>query len=162
MERRCRGLTLTGATCKHRVPEGQEHCWVHRGPHCSVCLGSLVTNPTRTLPCDHTFHSRCVDRWKRSCTGPVPTCPMCRAEFDAPLYNCRLIIERVPHNGEAIVTNFITTNVSSIAEGFGIDIQSIAPADARMVADIRFDIEASEELNEVLRDLGLPVVHYSD
>ena len=87
---------------------------------------------------------------------------MCRAEFDAPLYNCRLIIERVPHSGDAIVTNFITTNVSSIAEGFGIDIQSIAPGSTRLVADIHFDIEAGEELNDVLRDLGLPVVHYSD
>lgn len=156
---RCGALTLTGAPCKSRVPEGQDppRCWIHRGPTCSVCFGSLATaSANRTLPCNHVFHSRCVDRWKRSCTGPDPTCPMCRLPFDVPSYRCRLIVERVPADSNSIITDFVTSNISNIMEGFGIDFRSIAPDGGRMVADIQFDIEAHEDLNEVLRELGLP------
>jgi hypothetical protein len=81
---------------------------------------------------------------------------MCRLPFDLPSYRCRLIVERVPADSNSIITDFVTGNVSSIMDGFGIDFRNIAPAGERMVADIQFDIEADEDLNEVLRELGLP------
>jgi hypothetical protein len=81
---------------------------------------------------------------------------MCRVPFDVPSYRCRLIVERVPADSNSIITDFVTSNISNIMEGFGIDFRSIAPDGGRMVADIQFDIEADEDLNEVLRELGLP------
>ena len=163
MSGRCGAVTQSGAPCKSKVPDGQERCWIHRGPQCSVCFGSMVTpQSNRTLPCNHTFHTRCVDRWKRTCHGD-PTCPMCRTPFDCPSYRCRLIIEKVPQNGGPIISDFITSNISSIVEGFGIDFRSIIPRpEARFELDVLFDIEADEDLNQVLRSLGLPAVRGSD
>jgi len=57
------------------------------------------------------------------------------------------------------VTNFETQNVMSIVEGFGLDFRSIVPGgnSGRFYTDIHFDIEPNETLEEVLRELGLPV-----
>lgn len=158
MSGRCGAVTQGGAPCKSKLPDGQERCWIHRGPQCSVCFGSMVSpQANRTLPCNHTFHTRCVDRWKRTCHGD-PTCPMCRTPFDCPTYRCRLIIEKVPNDGSPRVTDFITNNVSSIVDGFGIDFRNLTGPFGHMFADVLFDIEAHEDLSEVLRELGLPAV----
>jgi len=155
MERvKCPALTRLGVPCKSKVPEGQELCWIHRAPQCSVCLGHMTATGNRTLPCNHTFHSRCVDRWKRSRQGD-PTCPMCRAPFDLPKYRCRLIVEQVAPEGQPSVVDFITNNVSSIVDGFGLDFRNIGQ---RMATEIFFDIEQHENLRDVLTQLGLPVV----
>jgi hypothetical protein len=86
---------------------------------------------------------------------------MCRVPFDVPTYRCRLIIEKVTDPPERHVTNFETQNVMSIVEGFGLDFRSLIPGGAagagRFYTDIHFDIEPSEILEDVLRELGLPV-----
>jgi hypothetical protein len=84
---------------------------------------------------------------------------MCREPFDVPIYRCRLIIEKVmAEPPERHVTNFETQNVMSIVEGFGLDFRSLIPGGAagRFYTDIHFDIEPSEILEDVLRELGLP------
>jgi hypothetical protein len=46
----------------------------------------------------------------------------------------------------------------SIVEGFGLDFRTLVPGNAgRFYTDIHFDIEPTETLEEVLRELGLPV-----
>lgn len=155
----CGALTLSGTPCKQKVGAGNERCWQHRGPQCSVCLACMGgQNTTRTLGCGHEFHTKCVERWKQSCTGPDPTCPMCREPFDVPTYRCRLIIERVAPPTERRVSEFETQNVMSIVEGFGLDFRSLVPnTHGRFYTDIHFDIDPDEVLEEVLRELGLPV-----
>lgn len=150
----CGAQTIKGTTCKNRA--GQDgKCWIHRGPQCSVCFASMGPGSERTLPCGHQFHTRCIDRWKRSCTGD-PTCPMCREPFDLPVYRCRLIIERVNDNHVDTI-NYESSNILNIVEGFGLDFRTLNPyAQGRFVTDIHFDIEYDENLNEVLQDLGLP------
>lgn len=153
---RCGAQTAHGTPCRSKVQGGEERCWLHKGPQCSVCLGPMAAQQAnRTLPCGHMFHSRCVDRWKRSCPGD-PTCPMCREPFDLPTYRCRLIIERVSDNQRA-VSNFETQTVQDIVEGFGLDFRAIMPSTGgRLYTDIHFDIEPTEALEEILRELGLP------
>lgn len=152
---RCGAQTAHGTPCRSKVPGGEERCWIHKGPQCSVCLGPMAHQANRTLPCGHVFHSRCVDRWKRSCPTD-PTCPMCREPFDLPTYRCRLIIERVSDNQRA-VSNFDTLNIQEITEGFGLDFRALVPAGSgRMYTDIHFDVEPTEALEEILRELGLP------
>ena len=81
---------------------------------------------------------------------------MCRVPFDVPNYRCRLIIERVQDN-ERDTVDFESTNVASIVEGFGIDFRSLVPsAQGRFFTDIHFDIDPTEALADVLRELGLP------
>jgi hypothetical protein len=44
---------------------------------CSICLNNITTGQDVTsLPCDHMFHSQCIQRWFRR----NATCPVCRAE----------------------------------------------------------------------------------
>ena len=157
--RRCGAQTSSGNPCKQKVPEGAEHCWMHRGAQCAVCLACMGgPSPTRKLGCGHEFHSKCVDRWKASCTSPDPTCPVCREPFDVPTYRCRLIIERVAPPTDRRVTDFETQNVAPIVEGFGLDFRALfAPnAHGRFYTDIHFDIDPTEVLEDVLRTLGLP------
>jgi hypothetical protein len=81
---------------------------------------------------------------------------MCREPFDLPTYRCRLIIERVSDNQRA-VSNFETQSVQDIVEGFGLDFRAITPSSGgRLYTDIHFDVEPSEALEEILRELGLP------
>jgi hypothetical protein len=60
---------------------------------------------------------------------------------------------------ERQVTNFETDNVMSIVEGFGLDFRTLLPGGAagRFYTDIHFDIEPHEDLEDILRELGLPV-----
>ncbi|GJN11787.1 hypothetical protein PR202_ga30025 [Eleusine coracana subsp. coracana] len=44
---------------------------------CRVCLSRIrAGEATRRLPCRHTFHRDCVDRWLQ--TSCKRTCPLCR------------------------------------------------------------------------------------
>lgn len=155
---RCGAQTATGDPCKQTPKNGQERCWQHQGTQCSVCLAYMGSQSlTRTLDCGHEFHTKCLNRWKISCTGPDPTCPMCRVPFDVPTYKCRLIIERT-HDSARSINDFETSNVNGIMEGFGItDFRQFDPNHGgRFFTDVRFDIDPSETLQEILRELGLP------
>lgn len=157
---RCGGLTLSGGECRQFVKEEGMRCCQHSGPQCSVCLSYMKTN-TRKLDCGHEFHTRCLERWKTSCRGPDPTCPMCRVPFDVPSYRCRLIIEKV--GGGRSITEFLSQNVNSIMEGFGLDYRNLMPSNAgAMLTDIHFDIDPGEDLRTVLASLGLPSPSHSD
>lgn len=156
-DQRCGALTASGSVCRHKPGDGHEKCWLHRGPQCSVCFGPLTERGRRTLPCCHEFHTRCIDRWKRTCPGD-PTCPMCRVPFDLPTYKCRLTIERVS-DSSITTSNFERSNITSIMEGFGIDLRNLlpeSPAGGRFFTDIHFDIDEGEDLDEILEELGIP------
>lgn len=46
---------------------------------CMVCLGVFaIGDDCRRLPCNHVFHTSCVDEWLRRCTD----CPICKANVD--------------------------------------------------------------------------------
>lgn len=155
-KRRCGSQTLSGHPCNQILVEGQERCWQHRGPQCSVCLSCIGgQSKTRKLDCTHEFHEKCLTRWKASCTGPDPTCPMCRTPFDVPSYRCRLIIERTSDASQT-TTDFESSNINEIMSGFGIDLRQLVPGQGRFLTDIHFDIDVGESLEEVLRELGLP------
>jgi hypothetical protein len=155
MDRRCGAQTLSGNPCRQIIRGEQQKCWQHSGEQCSVCLGYMNTTQTRTLPCTHIFHSRCVERWKTTCHGD-PTCPMCRTPFDVPLYRCRLLIERVS-DGDINDTMFNSSNVRSIMNGFGVTLER---GQEMIHSEIRWDVEAGEDLINELQQLGLPLPPY--
>ena len=151
---RCTGLIASGARCRNPPGLGQTRCHMHREntPQCSVCLQGL-NRSTRTLPCGHEFHLKCVDRWKRTCRAD-PTCPMCRAPFDLPKYRIRIVIDRV-EEGTHEVRSYVTSNIQTIRDEFGLDLRVLdTHEDASL--NILFDLEAHEDIVEVLRTLGVP------
>ena len=57
---------------------------------CSICLTSFFGNDSWTLPCRHTFHSKCIRAQYKANKNQVdeetlipltPTCPLCRARI---------------------------------------------------------------------------------
>lgn len=54
-------------TVVQRVPEDEEQC--------SICMEAYTDGEQlRVLPCEHRFHTHCVDRWLQTCYH----CPLCR------------------------------------------------------------------------------------
>ena len=154
MEGRCGQLTLAGNKCKNKCSAGgSTTCRMH-GPtsQCSVCFSGL-TRGTRTLPCGHEFHQKCIDRWKRTCHGQA-TCPMCRGPFDLPVYRIMITIQNVPE-GTIETTTRSTSNVQGIQSEFGLDLRVLEfQPDATM--NIMFDLDENEDLRDVLAAIGIP------
>ena len=45
------------------------------GSECSICLDNYKNNEYfRNLPCNHSFHKKCIDRWVKKNNN----CPICR------------------------------------------------------------------------------------
>lgn len=156
MEGCCGALTLSGAPCKIKIRSNETVCRMHRGPQCSLCLGT-ISSFSKTLPCNHVFHERCIDRWKRTCPSDPPTCPLCREPFDVPLYRCILVIERVA-DSNIQARPFQLSNINAIVEGFGLDLRDLLRSrnQQRLYAELHFDIEQGENLEEVLEQFNIP------
>lgn len=52
-------------------------------PDCSVCYEKMGRNKI-TLPCNHSFHEKCLSKWVEEGNN---TCPMCRFEFFEIVFN---------------------------------------------------------------------------
>ncbi|KAL3109393.1 hypothetical protein niasHT_015238 [Heterodera trifolii] len=60
---------------------------------CAICLGAYeIGDKVRTLPCEHQFHSECVDEWIKKHNN----CPSCRAQ----ILNVELFRNARPNNGQ--------------------------------------------------------------
>lgn len=146
--RRCTGLTRLGAQCRRCSVPSSDRCALHQeGDQCSICMTTLLRG-TRELPCGHSFHVRCIDRWKRSSR----TCPMCREPFDQPVYNVSVTIQCTA-DGQSATETYTTSNIQGLVQSFGLSDQLVMGR--RTVTDINFDIEFGEMLEEVLRELGI-------
>jgi len=138
----CESGTRSGERCKNSTPGKFCHHHQNQTEQCAVCWSGMTDTTSRKLDCGHTFHTRCLDRWKRRSA----TCPMCRTPFDQPRYRVRLTIEP---DGQDI--EMITSNIANISNLFGIDNTM-----DEFFTDIRFAVDNFEILNEILREIGFP------
>lgn len=156
MPEQCTGLTRRGVQCKRQArPDGTTcgtHCATSSG-QCPVCLDEMGRGRHRTLECGHTFHLRCLDRWKRMSR----TCPMCRVPFDQPQYKVRVSVQRVRDDHTSTHT-YTTSNVAGLVSSFGID----PFVDPRFQTDILFEVADDEILADVLEELGLRMMPTPD
>ena len=52
---------------------------------CSVCMDELVKdNEVIILPCEHIFHTNCIEEWLSKYNY---NCPVCKKEVGKPKYN---------------------------------------------------------------------------
>ena len=51
---------------------------------CCICYEKLEIKPSKTLQCEHKFHTDCIDHWiiLRTIQIRDPNCPLCKAEID--------------------------------------------------------------------------------
>ena len=74
--------SLLPTTCKGKDPDDYDIYFNHNT--CSICLDEYDPGEqVRVLPCQHTFHSDCIFPWL---TERSPTCPLCKAMFEAVQY----------------------------------------------------------------------------
>jgi len=152
MEGRCSGTTMSGHKCKNKVKDGAM-CRVHcTDKQCAVCFSGLLRN-TRALPCGHEFHQRCIDRWKRTCRG-APTCPMCRVPFDLPMYRVTISLQKVA-DGTVESHQYLTSNTQGIQSEFGLDAR-VLDMQLDTILNIVFDVDETEDIDDILRSLGVP------
>jgi len=53
---------------------------------CPICQDNADL-PRTTLSCTHSFHTKCINEWNKSCLSgrKIPTCPDCRAVMHTPV-----------------------------------------------------------------------------
>lgn len=145
MSERCEALTKTGSQCKLKSITGTNACRHHTGQACSVCMNNMNEINSRTLDCSHTFHTRCLERWKHRSN----TCPICRAPFDQPMYNVKISIE--PVGAVPMIMSIMTSNLEPIRSTFDLD-----PNLEHFFTDIRFQVNDEQSLHDILTTLGFP------
>ena len=151
----CGALTRAGTHCRRRKAQGQERCSVHANmSECAICLNNITARSernARTLPCNHKFHTACINRWKRQ--GNY-TCPVCRRDFDVPAYNITVIIEARSSRERLITTNLRSSQLigRNLAETFDLPRDN----EIEYMTEIVVDAENMEELRSALiNDLGI-------
>ena len=151
---RCEALTKAGTRCQ-RIANGCEKvCCIHKSAgQCPVCMEDIMKNRgTRTLPCDHTFHTSCLEQWKAQGKN---TCPMCRKLFDVSKYTVQLTVT----NNEVERSNTITIP-SEILNSLIANMEDDIPFNT-YTTEISFDVDDLPDLESLLRDLGLADVDAS-
>ena len=148
----CGAQTASGQSCKRRVREEGRRCPCHTetGDQCSICYSQMTQQTTRELPCHHKFHSRCIERWKRTSR----TCPMCREPFDQPEYRVMISIQCV-RTGDRGIDQYLTTNVTGLEEAFNLNTHDLINGVRRTTYNIDFETEYGQVLDEILRELGI-------
>lgn len=136
----CTGTTREGIQCKRMCHGTNNKCHLHKGEQCPVCLLQMTPQNSRRLDCNHTFHTHCLERWKRR----SHTCPMCRAPFDQPRYKVKIIIEP-----DGIQHETITSNIQSLVDTFGLDANF-----ERFVSSISFSVMNETDLRSILEEIG--------
>lgn len=141
---RCQATTQKGVQCRRLVAQEGGKCQQHSCDGCPICFVHMLSN-TRTLPCGHTFHTRCVDRWKRT----SHTCPLCRELFDQPQYRVSVSVHHLGSE-QTYTDSYVTSNVGQFFSTFNLPI--LQP---RFITDIFFDIGFDEFINEVFEEIGI-------
>ena len=144
---RCQATTQKGVQCRRGSAPGCTTCTQHSGDSCPVCLTAMSDGTSRRLDCGHTFHSRCLERWKRTST----TCPMCRTPFDQPQYRVSISVQHLSSN-TVTRDSYVTSNIGQMFSTFGIP-----PLQPRFITDIFFDIGFDEFIDDVFREIGVRI-----
>ncbi len=104
-------------------------------------MTAMTQENSRRLDCGHTFHTRCLDRWRRRAS----TCPMCRTPFDQPQYRVKVTVQPIGFEQE-----LVTSNIQNIINTFGLDIMNAE----RFFSTINFDVMNMFDLHSILNNIG--------
>ena len=132
-------MTSRGAPCKNTI-----NCHVHNVGTCSICLNPVrKTRNSIDLRCNHRFHVKCIDEWKRK---GATTCPVCRKEMDG--YRVTIRIENIDTSQSNVFSVASSREILSFAEAMGLMPEFTE-------TEIRFDFSSRPDLDSLFRDLGV-------
>lgn len=160
----CGSSTASGCPCRAKVSaEGMKCQWhkpVEGDSTCSVCMEPMTTRNSRELECGHTFHKKCLRKWKLEGNR---TCPLCREEFDLPLFD--VIVSIVPRTEEYQRMEFdASRSARDLFENLGMNQEDHLDHATQMTLEAedlgtlrsvleRIGIDLSDtDLNQLIRD----------
>lgn len=79
------GVDVKGFTEKKELVDALKESQYSSSSSCSICCEDYKCgDDLRILPCNHSFHLECIDRWfLSSANNPKPlTCPYCNSDID--------------------------------------------------------------------------------
>jgi hypothetical protein len=71
---------------KRRIHKTKQEEPIEEFTECAICYEKMSKETMKTLPCNHKFHTKCVNKWLQNNT----TCPLCR-NIEMPLFRKRRI-----------------------------------------------------------------------
>lgn len=119
-EDKCHGKTKAGKACGFKgryEKDGACYCKTHLPiEECSVCYEHITQRNGITLPCKHTFHTKCVKKW---IVGNHTTCPYCRAPIGDD------VMDRLCPIAEDTTRTFVLDFASNLSEQHLQDIHRL-------------------------------------
>ena len=148
---KCKAKTKDGGCCRNTIREEGGLCHFHGEgkEQCTICLYN-VCKSGRSLDCGHTFHNRCIEKWKA--TGKYH-CPICRHEFDVPKYKVRILIQNTKDDIQHVF--------STVLDRFNTFLDAVGTADMEGLTEIEVDIPDDDDLSSFLLDLGVSLSDFS-
>ena len=79
----------------------------HNSPKnvCAICLENVCEKSVKRLPCCHSFHQTCIDKWLEK----KPSCPTCR-------HNPFTVSDGISYNDSFTLLNFMMEWIESAAD----------------------------------------------
>lgn len=147
----CGSSTASGCPCRAKVSgEGQKCQWhtpVAGDATCSICMEQMTTTNSRKLECEHVFHKKCLKKWKMQGNR---TCPLCREEFDIPLFDVKISI--IPRTEQYQRLDFdASRSAHDLFDNLGMDQRDHVDHATQMA----LEAEDLDTLRSVLERIGI-------
>lgn len=117
----------------------------HQQDECCLCLQEFEDNDElRLLPCQHFFHTQCIDRWFAAKAYHTRTCPLCKRDAaargpadanDAAAAAARLVTEPAPERAMPAVTEAVAASGTTAA------VATSVPAGQRAAPGHAYDVD---------------------
>ena len=154
MAHRCGVTTKSGKPCQCIVPVEGGRCGWHtpisgENSQCPICMEEIHTRNAKTLDCNHTFHKKCLNKWKMEGNR---SCPMCREPFDLPQFRARVMIE--PINGSETTHRSRSFSNPRVLQHM-LEREQIVSNDPNINTELTIESEDIAGLRRVLEQIGI-------
>lgn len=150
----CGAPTVSGGTCRSTVSTCGSRCSWHTvisGEHsqCPICMDDIYVRNCKSLPCNHNFHKKCLDKWKIEGNR---TCPLCREPFDLPQFRVKIQIDPINQGVHTYRSRLFEepTVIHHIMER-----ENIISNDPDVRTELTLEAEDIQSLRRVLEQIGI-------
>ena len=154
MAHRCGTVTKSGNICKCIVPTEGAKCGWHtpisgENSQCPICMEEIHIRNAKTIGCNHTFHKKCLNKWKMEGNR---SCPICREPFDLPQFRAKVVIE--PINGSESTHRSRSFSNPGLLQHI-LEREDIVSNDPAINTELTIESEDISGLRRVLEQIGI-------